>query len=153
MNGDVIFHYRVVTWNQVFCRSERPHLPDVDWSVAVSGPPADVGAHEGDEPWSGRRPRVSHGTCRNLRHRRHADRRQPLLSHVTCVQLRVKPLMKVLSDVWVSAGLCTELGHWPQLVRRMPDILQGSEATHFEDMLRTSVLLIRKCKGQILMVK
>ena len=53
----------------------------------------------------------------------------------------------------MSAGLCTELGHWPQLVRRMPDILQGSEATHFEDMLRTSVLLIRKCKGQILMVK
>jgi len=63
-----------VALDQVFRRHERPHLPDADRSVAVSGPTADVRAHEDDESGSGRRPRFSHGTRRNLRHRRDAYR-------------------------------------------------------------------------------
>jgi len=68
---------------QIFCRSERPHLPDADGSFSVSGPPADVGAHEGDGSGPGRRSRLLDGARGDLWHRRHVDSRQPVLSDVT----------------------------------------------------------------------
>lgn len=75
--------YMTMCCIQIFHRAEQSDIPHIDWSIAVAGPPVDIGTYENNGTGSSWRSVIPYGTGRNLRNRRYANRRQSVLSNVT----------------------------------------------------------------------